>query len=654
VSQSSLHTQLLRYGVALLSAVLAVFIRGLLTPLWGGQLPFLTLFPAVLVSAWYGGLGPGLVTTALCAAAAAYLWLTPLYSLDVAQPADVIGLVLAVLVMLLISWLTAARQRSEEAERMQREQFQVTLTSIGDAVIVTDAEGWVTFMNPTAQTLTGWHQEAVGQPLSTIFVIANEETRQPVEDPVAKVLRAGMVVGLANHTILRAKDGREIPIADSGAPVRDLQGRIRGVVLVFHDVTEQRRAEDALRRAHEELENRVQERTAALIQANAALQTEITTRKEIEAALRESEERFRLFMDYNPAIAWMKDEQGRHVYLNKTYEQRFGVRLTDWRGKTDRDLWPPEIAEVFQKNDHAVLAAGKPLEVLENTRNPDGAQCTWWSFKFPFQDAAGKQYVAGIGVDITARLRAEEALRTLNADLDQRVQKRTADLTRANADLRQVAYIFAHDLQEPVRQMGIYTQKLAKRYEGSFDTETREAVAFIVEGAKRMRAQFTDLIHYLEVDEQGSVRSTTNCEEVLRLVLEALQESITTSAAVVTHDPLPTIEANAAQLQLVFYELLDNALKFRNLVPPQVHVWAEREERDWRFAVRDHGIGIDLHGAGQLFGFFRRLHPRQQYPGTGMGLAICKKIVEHHGGRIWVESAPGEGTTVLFTIQDRL
>lgn len=141
MSQSSLHTQLLRYGVALLSAVLAVFIRSLLTPLWGGQLPFLTLFPAVLVSAWYGGLGPGLVTTALCAAAAAYLWLTPLYSLDVAQPADVIGLVLAVLVMLLISWLTAARQRSEEAERMQREQFQVTLTSIGDAVIVTDAEG---------------------------------------------------------------------------------------------------------------------------------------------------------------------------------------------------------------------------------------------------------------------------------------------------------------------------------------------------------------------------------------------------------------------------------------------------------------------------------------------------------------------------------
>jgi light-regulated signal transduction histidine kinase (bacteriophytochrome) len=168
-----------------------------------------------------------------------------------------------------------------------------------------------------------------------------------------------------------------------------------------------------------------------------------------------------------------------------------------------------------------------------------------------------------------------------------------------------------------------------------------------------MRAQFTDLIHYLEVDAQGQGRSTTNCEEVLRLTLEALHDPITASGAAVTHDPLPTLDANAAQLRLVFQELLDNALKFRNSAPPRVHVWAEREEGGWRFAVRDNGIGIDPQGAGQLFGFFRRLHPRQQYPGTGMGLAICKKIVERHGGRMWVESTPGEGSTFLFTIADR-
>jgi signal transduction histidine kinase len=248
--------------------------------------------------------------------------------------------------------------------------------------------------------------------------------------------------------------------------------------------------------------------------------------------------------------------------------------------------------------------------------------------------------------------RKTRQLARFNAELEQRVAERTADLQRVNEDLRQVAYISAHDLQEPVRQVGVYTQKLAKRYGDTRETETVEAMDFIIEGTQRMAAQFNDLMRYLEVDERGQERAATDCEEILQRALETLREPMSASGATVTHDPLPTIEANAHQLQIIFHELLDNALKFRNNAPPCVHMWATRQEQSWRFAIRDNGIGIDPQFYGRLFGFFRRLD-RQRYEGTGMGLAISKKIVERHGGRIWIEPTTGGGTTLFFTIGDK-
>lgn len=260
----------------------------------------------------------------------------------------------------------------------------------------------------------------------------------------------------------------------------------------------------------------------------------------------------------------------------------------------------------------------------------------------------------------TARQHAQETmaanqqLDTLNAVLEQRVRERTMALARAHADLRQVAYVSAHDMQEPVRQIGIYTQQIAKHYHDSLEEDLQEAVDFIVEGTKRMQAQFTDLMHYLEIEEPDDGITSTECETLLQNALDALREPIAASGATITHDPLPTITANAKHLQLVFQELIDNAVKFRASTPPQVHVWAERDGVGWRFAVRDNGIGIAPQNMLKLFGLFRRLQRRQDYPGTGMGLAMCKKIVDRHGGRIWIDSQAGEGTTVYFTMSGKV
>ena len=257
---------------------------------------------------------------------------------------------------------------------------------------------------------------------------------------------------------------------------------------------------------------------------------------------------------------------------------------------------------------------------------------------------------AELQVAVAEQQQAQEAIRTLNAELDQRIEARTAELKRVNADLRRVAYISAHDLQEPARIVVLYAQLLARRYLGTLDAQADTYLGYAIEGARRMLAQLNALLDYVQVEIEPKPFVLTDCEVAFSHAQQVLEQNITGASAVITQDPLPVVSATPAQLQLVFQHLLDNALKFRNSAPPHIHVWAEREDQAWKFAVRDNGIGIDPACTDQIFELFKRLHPRDKYPGTGLGLAICKKIVERHGGRIWTESQPGAGSTFFFTI----
>lgn len=255
-----------------------------------------------------------------------------------------------------------------------------------------------------------------------------------------------------------------------------------------------------------------------------------------------------------------------------------------------------------------------------------------------------------IGTLAQAFNRMAEGLIAANVDLERRVRERTAALARSNADLEQFAYIASHDLQEPLRMVASYTQLLVKRYRGRFDADADEFIHYAADGAIRMQRMIDDLLSYSRVGTKGKNFIPTDTQLILNQALLNLQAAIQESGAVITHNELPTVVADDSQLLQVFQNLIGNAIKFRHEAAPGIHVAAEEKGNEWIFSIQDNGIGIDPTQRDRLFVMFRRLHSSSQYPGSGIGLAICRRIVERHGGRIWVDSELGKGSTFRFTI----
>jgi light-regulated signal transduction histidine kinase (bacteriophytochrome) len=248
--------------------------------------------------------------------------------------------------------------------------------------------------------------------------------------------------------------------------------------------------------------------------------------------------------------------------------------------------------------------------------------------------------VAVVFRDITERREAE----------DERVRF-TEELQRSNEELQRFAYVASHDLQEPLRSIISFSQLLARRYEGRLDTDADEYIGFIVEGGNRMQRLIEDLLQLSRIETTARPLEPTDAGEVVDGVLRAMETPIREAGATVEVEPLPTVMADAAQLAQVFTNLIANALKYRRPdVPPAIRISAERAGRVWRVAVADNGIGIEPEYYGRIFVIFQRLHTQEKYDGTGIGLAVVKKIVERHGGKVWVESTPGEGSTFLFTL----
>ena len=252
----------------------------------------------------------------------------------------------------------------------------------------------------------------------------------------------------------------------------------------------------------------------------------------------------------------------------------------------------------------------------------------------------GRRATLGNLTDVTEHKRMEERLRQI-----------TAEMQRSNNELEQFAYVISHDLQEPLRMVSSYTQLLAKRYSNKLDADADEFIAYAVDGAKRMQVLLHDLLEYSRVGTRGKPFTWVDCKEVVEQTIANLKIAIEESGASVTYDTLPAVMGDEGQLVQLFQNLIGNAIKFHREEPPCVHISAQRKQNVVAFSAKDNGIGIDPQYRQVIFEIFRRLHTREEYPGTGMGLSICKKIVERHGGHIWVQSQLGQGSTFHFTIQ---
>jgi light-regulated signal transduction histidine kinase (bacteriophytochrome) len=247
---------------------------------------------------------------------------------------------------------------------------------------------------------------------------------------------------------------------------------------------------------------------------------------------------------------------------------------------------------------------------------------------------------------LMARRQAEAAIREANAALESQAR----ELTRSNEELEQFAYVASHDLQEPLRMVSSYTQLLARRHADKLDGDAREFMDYIVDGAARMKQLIEDLLEYSRVGTRGHEFEPVQSGWALDRALVNLRAARDAAAAEVTRGTMPAVVADGAQLTQLFQNLVGNAIKFRGEAPPCIHVEGAQREDAWVFTVKDNGIGLDPQFGERIFMMFQRLHNKAEYPGTGIGLAICKKIVQRHGGRIWVDSQPGRGATFGFTI----
>lgn len=329
------------------------------------------------------------------------------------------------------------------------------------------------------------------------------------------------------------------------------------------------------------------------------------------------------------------------VYCNAAFEKITGYTREEVLGKNCRFLQGQDHNQPGLHDIREALRQGQEAKAELRNYKKDGT-FFWNEFYIaPVKDAQGiLTHFIGVQTDITQRKQHEAEL-----------AEKTKELARSNAELQQFAYVASHDLQEPLRMVASYTQLLAKRYKDKLDDDAHEFIDFAVDGANRMQQLIHDLLDYSRVGSEAKTFETIDCTVVFKHVMSNLSATIQEHHAEITHDELPILQAHSTLLMQVFQNLIGNALKFQGTDNPKLHVSAKSLSLGWEFSIRDNGIGIPPDQADRIFDIFQRLHSRKEYSGTGIGLAICKRIVEKHAGRIWVESELGKGSTFYFTIQ---
>ena len=340
--------------------------------------------------------------------------------------------------------------------------------------------------------------------------------------------------------------------------------------------------------------------------------------------------------DFTSAVVQTPEDFARELRANRPHVVLADYNLPHWRGMEALEILAREGLDV-----PLILVTGALGDMTAVDCIKEGAT-----------DYVLKGALTRLPIAIRRAL-LEKGLREQRQLAEKKLAEKAEELARSNHDLEQFAYVASHDLQEPLRMVAAYTQLLAERYRGKLDENADKYIGYAVEGALRMRTLILDLLAFSRVGRGETDRKNGECNAALNNALENLRSAIEESGAVVTHDHLPAVAVDPSQLVQLFQNLIGNAIKFRGKEVPTIRVSAEKQDATWLFAVADNGIGVSSQYKDKIFVIFQRLHTREEYSGNGVGLAICKKIVEHHGGRIWVESELGCGATFHFTLPAR-
>ena len=491
------------------------------------------------------------------------------------------------------------RKQVEEARRVSEERYRILFDLGPVAVYSCDASGMVRDFNHRAVEL--WGREPKPGDKSERFCGSHQMLRPDgtfmahKECPMAEVLAGKIPEARDMEVQIVRPDNSRITVIVNIRVLKNEYGEITGAINCFVDITDRKRAQEELRRAGE---------------------------------------RFRFMAEAMPQKIFTAAADGAVDYVNRQWLEFVGTSENEIQSFAwTRFIHPDDAEESLRVWKHCVQT-GESFEFIHRFRRADGIYRWHLSRAHALRDAGGASSL------------------WIGSHTDIHEERETAkNLERTTEDLKHFAYAASHDLQEPLRIVTSFTQLLSKEYKGSLGPKADQYIGFAVAGAQRMEDLLKGMREYWQASERGEDRlAAIDCNEALKAALLNLQEGIANSGAMVTHDPLPTVCADLGMLVQVFQNLLGNAIKYRSEKPPQIHIAAARNgTEEWVFSVTDNGIGIDPRYAEKIFTMFNRLHGNK-YPGSGIGLALCRKVVERLGGRIWVEPKPGEGSTFSFTI----
>jgi PAS domain S-box-containing protein len=495
----------------------------------------------------------------------------------------------------------SVRKNAEKVLAQMQGKYRGLMEAAPDAMVVVNPNGEIVLLNLQAEKQFGYpRNELLGQRVTNIIpdgfaerLVADD--LRSAEDALAQEIGTGI------ELTGRRRDGSDFPIELMLSPLESTEGTLV---------------------------------TAAI--------RDITVRKNAERHLAQMEGKYRGLLEAAPDAMVVVNQGGEIVLLNLQAEKQFGYRRNELLGQKVTNIIPEGFAErliadgLRSAEDALAQQIGTGIELSGRRKDR-----TEFPIELMLSPLGGAE-----GILVTAAIRDISVRNAASADLLLKVE----ELNRSNEELGQFAYIASHDLQEPLRMVASYTQLLSRRYAGKLDSDADEFIAFAVDGATRMQRLIQDLLTYSRVGTKGKDLLNTSSEDALRHALSNLRGAIEESGALVTHDPLPEVLADEMQLVQLFQNLIGNAIKYQNSGTPKIHIAASNGGKQYSFSVQDNGLGIDPQYFERIFGLFQRLHKREEFAGTGIGLAICKKIVERHGGQISVESQLGSGSTFRFAL----